>query len=272
MLIDPPDGHPVAELLGVYYLDALPDSRDGEIEAHLAGCAACRATAAEIVELVAALALVEGAHRAELLDAFGVLDRDRDAPPPSAFARFAPKPVATPGDDLIEDLAAAPDIGPLVRTVRPRNRPPRTRRRALATTGGLFCAALLTAGLAVTSLVRGGGDAPGAEGPYVTAAATGRAGGVSLSVVVSEPVSGEALVQATVSGLDPDEQYQLYATTAGGRTALVAAWVDTGTVQDLSGRLDAVLGDVVSVTVTEPDGGTVVTVDLGAGLGAAVPD
>ncbi|GAB7046236.1 zf-HC2 domain-containing protein [Catenuloplanes indicus] len=260
MLID----HPVAELLGVYYLDALPAAQDGEIEAHLAVCAACRGTADEIVELVAALALVHDEHRAGLLDAFGVLHRDRDAPPPAAFARFAPMPVATPADDLIEDLAAAPDAGPLVRAVRLRRAPrDRGRTRALATTGTLFCAALLIAGLAVTSLARAGGDTPGAEGPYVTAAATGQAGGVSLSVVVSEPVAGEALVRATVSGLDPDEPYQLHATTADGRTALVSAWVDTGLVRDVTGRLDAVLADVVSVTVTEPDGGTVVTVELG---------
>ncbi|GAB7039387.1 MULTISPECIES: zf-HC2 domain-containing protein [Catenuloplanes] len=259
MLID----HPVAELLGVYYLDALPDAQDGEIEAHLAVCAACRGTADEIVELVAALALVRDEHRAGLLDAFGVLHRDRDAPPPSAFARFAPMPVATPADDLIEDLAATPDVGPLVRAGRLRRRPrDRGRARALAATGTLFCAALLVAGLAVTSLARAG-DTPGAAGPYVTAAATGRAGGVSLSVVVSEPVAGESLVAATVSGLDPDEPYQLHATTADGRTALVSTWVDTGRVRDVTGRLDAVLTDVVAVTVTEPDGGTVVTVELG---------
>ena len=96
----------VAHLLGLYYLDSLDPSQGDGIERHLQSCAACRATAEETCEAIAALALLND-ERDELLDNYGALNR-RGGAAPAPFARFfGPE---TPGDS-----------GPLIQAGRPKD-------------------------------------------------------------------------------------------------------------------------------------------------------
>ena len=96
----------VAHLLGLYYLDSLDPSQGDDIERHLQSCAACRTTAEETCEAIAALALLND-ERDELLDNYGALNR-RGGAAPAPFARFfGPE---TPGDS-----------GPLIQAGRPKD-------------------------------------------------------------------------------------------------------------------------------------------------------
>ncbi|MDP9796195.1 putative anti-sigma-YlaC factor YlaD [Catenuloplanes nepalensis] len=260
--MDDTDRHPVTELLGAYYMDALPIEQGDEIERHLAGCVRCRETADEVIELVATLALVEGDGRREVIDEFGAV-------PSQKPAGAAPEVVPVVSEKRPEERPAVRNVRP-ARETRDRTRPPRSRRRrALVLTGALFAVAVLAAGLAGVALLRGLTGSP-ADG-YETVAATGREGAASLSVVVSEQEQGGALVEATVSGLTAGTGYRLYATVAGGEIVLVASWADTGEVQDLSGRLDGEIGEIVSFTVTGPGGGAVVTADFRTATSSTPP-
>ena len=92
----------VTELLGLYYLDTLGPAEGALIEAHLPECAQCREMADQVIDTVAALALLSERDREEVLDNFGALNRS--GPPSERFVRFfAP--------DFAADIA--PDIAPV---------------------------------------------------------------------------------------------------------------------------------------------------------------
>ncbi|WP_139977904.1 anti-sigma factor family protein [Nocardioides litoris] len=106
--------------LGVYVLGALPPDEAAAVEAHLAGCAGCRAERDDLLPLA---------------DALGDLRRADGGP-----TRFEPTP------DGLDDLV-------LARFTQERNRERRTawaRRTGLAAVAGAAAATALVVGLAVT--------------------------------------------------------------------------------------------------------------------------
>ncbi|MDQ0369933.1 zf-HC2 domain-containing protein [Catenuloplanes indicus] len=279
--MDDTDRHPVTELLGAYYMDALPIEQGDEIERHLAECARCRETADEVIELVATLALVEGEGRQQVIDEFGagaatsVAGAAPEVVPVVSVRRPEEQPESRPEQRPDQPARGSRDRTGPPGSRRPSGAPgpgsqrPRSRRRALAVTGALFAVAVIAAGLAGVALFRGLTGSP-ADG-YETVAATGREGAASLSVVVSEQEEGDVLVEATVSGLTAGTGYRLYATTADGEIALVASWTDTGQAQNPSGRLDVEIAALVSFTVTGPGGGPVVTADFRTATSSTPP-
>nr|WP_125806120.1 zf-HC2 domain-containing protein [Actinoplanes sp. ATCC 53533] len=110
----------VTELLGLYYLDTLGSAEGALIEEHLPACASCRDEAQQVIDTVAALALLSERDRDEVLDSFGALNRS--GPPSERFVRFfAPEPEADPPLDDAQPVAAR----------QPRRLPFRKRRAAV---------------------------------------------------------------------------------------------------------------------------------------------
>ena len=104
----------VTELLGLYYLDTLGPAEGALIEAHLPECAQCREVADQVVDTVAALALLSEQDREELLDNFGALNRS--GPPSERFMQFF-APDFTPEESAPKDggeqaVAADPAVSP----------------------------------------------------------------------------------------------------------------------------------------------------------------
>lgn len=145
-----------------------------------------------------------------------------------------------------------------------RRRPRLTRRtRGLVGAGGLLVVALAVGGLATGALLNGSDQAP-AESKVVTAAATAADGttGASVSVFVTEQQDGSVNVRATVNGLRAGAGYRLRAVLTDGRILPVVNWTGSGSVQDVTGIVQARLAQLSFFTVTRPDNSAVVSVYL----------
>jgi anti-sigma factor RsiW len=232
------DAHVDPETLGLHYMDALDPAESDTIHRHLEECPACQARAEEVIDTVAALAL---------LGTDEVVDE-------------TPAPVQAP--------APAPrSSGP----VRPAGRSDSTRpgtksRRSgrtgkLLQAGSLLALVLVVAGLGLATLLR---SPQGEPTPVVTAAAvaTDDTTGASASVVVSGEGSDSVTIRATVSGLREGTAYVLYAVTSDSATGEVTSWTGTTAVQEVSGQLPVRIGDLSFFTVSEAGGGPVVSVYL----------
>ncbi|MCI4061376.1 hypothetical protein MRQ36_01810 [Micromonospora sp. R77] len=89
----------MADLLALYYLDAL-DRRSGEqVGHHLQSCQLCRTAATEVCETLAALALLSD-DGDDLLNHYGALGT---AVPPAFPARFAPQELAGPAGEETQE-------------------------------------------------------------------------------------------------------------------------------------------------------------------------
>ena len=94
-----------------------------------------------------------------------------------------------------------------------------------------------------------------------TASAEDDTSGASLSVYVSGD-QHLVTVRATVSGLHDGGRYRLYAVTSDGRTWVVDEWLGSTGAQNLSGTVSVPVNTLAFFTVTEVDGGTVVSAYL----------
>jgi hypothetical protein len=228
------EAHVDQEMLGLHYMDALDPAQSDVIHRHLEECSVCRAQADEVIDTVAALALL------------GI-------------------------DDVVSGKAATPRPAPARRgagPVRPSGRggstrpgQPKGRTGKLLRAGSLLALVLVLAGLGLATLVR---SPQGEPTPMATAAAvaTDETTGASASVTVTGEGSDGVIIRATVSGLRDGVAYVLYAVTSDSTTGEVSRWTGTAAVQDVSGFLPVRLGDLSFFTVSLADGRPVVSVYL----------
>jgi Putative zinc-finger len=244
-----PDDHVEEELLGLHFLGELDPAHSDVIHQHLQGCATCRAGADEVVETLAALALLTGED------------------PPAADVAGHPLPAAVPAGP--RRPGGGGGGGPA--GTGPGRRRPASRRLRLAQAAGLLALVLVVAGLGITALVRGPGEPGGRAIVTAAASATDRTSGAGASVLLTETEDGVG-VRATVSGLPAGTAYVLYAVTSDGQTHPVSRWTSTAAVREVSGELDGVrLKSVSFFTVSPESGGVAVSVYLPGAAGAPAP-
>jgi hypothetical protein len=238
------DAHVDQELLGLHYMDALDPAQSDVIHRHLEECATCRAQADEVVEAVAALALL-----------------GTDDLVPGTAATPPPAPARTP-----PPVPARGGTGPVRPSGRGGSTRPGDRRRTgrtgkLLQAGALLALVLVVAGLGLATLVR---SPQGEPTPVLTAAAvaTDDTTGASASVSVSDNGGDGVTIRATVSGLRAGTSYVLWAVTSDSATGEVARWTGTAAVQDVSGTLPVRIDDLSFFTVSLAGGGPVVSVYL----------
>ncbi|MFI0796274.1 anti-sigma factor family protein [Micromonospora rubida] len=256
--------------LGMYLLGSLnPQERD-EVERHLAVCPACLAESDELGEVVAVLALLSEGDRRGIVEEFGVpgLPARDAAASTSEAATSGPAPPSA--DRPVSDAASRTRAR--AGTVRAGpGRPssasrPGTRRsvraRSLLGIAGPVLAVLISAGLFVGLAV---GDEDGDSGRTapvdVTLAATAAAAGMDGATlsVVAVGHDGAVTVRATVTKLKPGTRYQLYAVTSDGNTHLVAGWVGSDTVPEVTGEASVDVGALSFFAVTRADGTPVIS-------------
>jgi hypothetical protein len=246
------DAHVDEQLLGLHYMDALEPAESDVIHQHLLACPECQAKADEVVDVVAALALL------------GTDETEPATPAPAAAPVAVPTPphVATvrPGADRAGRGRGSSRPSSGRGSSRPGERRP-GRTANLVRAGSLLALVLVLAGLGLATLV---GSPQATPTPVVTAAAVATDGttGASASVAVAGDGDDGVTVRATVSGLRDGVTYVLYAVTSDGTTREVTRWTGTTAVQDVTGGLAVRLGDLSFFAVSELGGGPVVTVYL----------
>ncbi|WP_433349863.1 zf-HC2 domain-containing protein [Micromonospora sp. CA-111912] len=252
--------------LGMYLLGSLnPQERD-EVERHLAVCPACLAESDELGEVVAVLALISEEDRRGIVEEFGAprLPARDAAAATSGAATSEPAPPAA--DRPVSDAASRTRTRAGTGPGRPSSASrPGTRRsvraRRLVGIAGPVLVVLISAGLFV-GLAAGGedGDSGRTAPADVTLAATAAADmdGATLSVVAVGH-DGAVTVRATVTKLKPGTRYQLYAVTTDGNTHLVAGWVGSDTVPEVTGEAPVDVGALSFFAVTRADGTPVVS-------------
>src|SRR5262245_6775492 len=238
------DDHVQLEL-GLYVLGALSPEEQPAVEEHLGRCAECRTECAELSEVSALLALLTVDDIAEIPP--DVVHRRRDAVAPGSHA-------ARPGIHVSRRTSThAPAARWDVRTdVRRRSsRFGRKHRLALSAIG---VALLVGVGAGVwlratpTPITLAGHD-------------TNVVTGVSMSVTVVGR-DGQSHVDAKISGLRAGIQYQLYAVNVHGQTRVVSRWAAGSGPYLFSGDLRESTDDLAFFSVTQVDGGVVVTVHV----------
>ncbi|NBE80090.1 anti-sigma factor [Micromonospora rubida] len=255
--------------LGMYLLGSLNPQEREEVERHLAVCPACLAESDELGEVVAVLALISDEDRRGIVEEFGAPGlpaRDAAAATSGAATSGPAPPVA---DRPVSDAASRTRTR--AGTVRAGpGRPssasrPGTRRsvraRSLLGIAGPVLAVLIAAGLFIGLAAEGEDGDSGRTAPVdVTLAATAAAGmdGATLSVVAVGH-DGAVTVRATVTKLRPGTRYQLYAVTTDGNTHLVAGWVGSDTVPEVTGEAPVDVGALSFFAVTRADGTPVVS-------------
>ncbi|MFI7539814.1 zf-HC2 domain-containing protein [Actinoplanes sp. NPDC049599] len=238
--------HVHQELLGLHFMDALDPAESDVIHRHLEDCPACRARADEVIDTVAALALL------------GTDDVDPGTPAPVATP-VAAAPARRPGGPVRPSGRAG--------STRPSSsRPGEKARRSgrtgkLLQAGSLLALVLVVAGLGLATLLR---SPQGEPTPVRTAAAvaTDDTTGASASVAVASEGEDGVRIRATVSGLREGTAYVLHAVTSDSTTGEVVRWTGTSAVQEVSGYLPVRIGDLSFFTVSLADGGPVVSVYL----------
>jgi hypothetical protein len=185
--------------------------------------------------------------------------RETAAPVGGAAATSpAPASAAVPAAPAISRTVAEPHVPAPAKTV---NSARARRRRALARTGGLLAVVLMTAGVTLGALVRGGDPPP--VPPAVTAAAV-TAGKSRVTLSVTAVTQGDGVdIRATVGGLRKGTGYRLEAATSDGHSWHVLSWAGDGKIQDVSGHLRVPLTSLVSFTVARGGGGSVVSAYVG---------
>ena len=190
----PEDHRVLRERLGAYVLDGLDPAERAEVDAHLAGCASCRAELARIAPLAGPLRGVD----------------------PDAADGPAPAPIGF--DDVLRRLRVEPAGGDAeVVSLASRRRP----RTSLLVAAGALLVAL--AGL-------GGGYVLGtgaAEGPLRPVAVQTLAAGVQADAARIDHTWGVEVV-LTARGFDPGRAYQVAVVDRSGRPVGAGAFVGTG--------------------------------------------
>jgi hypothetical protein len=238
------DAHVEEERLALHYTEVLDPAESDLIHRHLLGCEACQAKADEVVETLAALALLDDADDVDTLA------------------------VSTAG--LVREHVTG-SAGPAGRTARPAGRSDtprpasgrtRSRRRRLLHTAMLLALVLMVAGLGLAALLRPSG---GEENPTPVSAsitATDGLSGAGASITVVDVAAGGATVRATVNGLHAGTGYVLTAVDVDGNTHEVTRWTGSAQVADVSGNVPASAARLSFFTVATGNGDHVLTVYL----------
>lgn len=211
-----------SELLGAYVLGVLDGEEWANVQAHLAGCAACRREVDDLREMEAAL----GEIPPEAL---------LDGPPPD-------------GDRVLHETLSS------VRGVRRR----RVRRLTVA---AVLVAAVAVAGgilagrLSVPGPTAGSGS-PAVAGPAATASppvagthsgtATDPQTAVTMAVRV-QPAYGWVRVRATLTGVPAGEQCRLFVVSADGARQQAASWLSAAGPITVDGAAIMAPPDVTTV-------------------------
>jgi hypothetical protein len=116
--------------------------------------------------------------------------------------------------------------------------------------------AVVVTGLGIGVLVQRSGPLIKSE---LTASAVDHDTGASLSIVVKAS-GGGAQVQATVYGLRPEQQYQLFGVTTSGQTQVVSRWTGKAGANSVTGTVSSPPSGLAFFSVATVDGTPVVTV------------
>jgi hypothetical protein len=183
--------------LGVYLLGAADASERLRVEAHLPGCAACRAELARLAPLPGLLARVPP-------------DLRLAAPAPAVFSLAAPGPVAAP---------ARARRGP-PRGVLAPGRPRRSRPRWAAV---LTAVAAAVAGLAGGYLLAPHGGAGQSAAPAMTVSGANPAAHVRAVAALTATSWGTS-IRLRVSGLPLNVQCWLVVRSRSGQSEVAGVW------------------------------------------------
>lgn len=225
---------PHSTALGAYVLGALDRDERAGLEAHIAGCAACRD------------------------------ELDRLTPLPGLLSRLTTEEAAAIGAaEEHSGAAAAPPAlidGVLATIARARRRSRRRRRMSLAATAVVAVAVASTAGVLLA-----GGDDDGVDHSAparLTASAWNSRSDVRAAVALSERPGG-AHVDLRLAGVRPGQRCWLVARATGGRSEVVARWRATysGTAT-VPGEVAIPYRRLAALDVVTPAGRTLVRVPL----------
>lgn len=219
--------HPETELIGAWLLGGLEPAEVGEMERHLATCAACRTEAAELEPLVAVLGEV-----------------DPEAVRPAA---------TTPPAALDARIEAALGARPI---------PLRRRRTWVAAVGGLAVGAAAAAALVVA--VRPGAVEPAkTPAPVVAIADVRSSDGVTASAGYVDHTWGVEL-QLEARGLPAGRSYQVQVIDNRGRAHEAGAFLGVARSRTVDCDVNASVlkADASRFVVTGPSGRTVIEGEL----------
>ncbi|WP_240519520.1 anti-sigma factor family protein [Amycolatopsis antarctica] len=209
------------ESLGAYALDQLDERERLTLDAHLAGCPACRAELDELTPVVESLRLVDVARLGDL----------SPAPPP----------------ELGETVAA-------------RVRAEAGRRRAFPRNAVAAAAAVvvLAAGAAVGWLAHP--DVPASpEIPLETVEVDGTDPGI-VAAAQLVPHTWGVEIRLTASGFDPGQAYRVAITDAEGRRMSAGEFIGTGAAEMTCNLNSSVLrAQAQGFEITDPAGAPVLT-------------
>jgi hypothetical protein len=228
--------------LGLFVLGALSPQEHLAVTEHLARCPQCWQESIELSEVPAFLSLLTPQDVDQLAREFGAESRGGGPTVPTPRTPVADRPAS----------GGRAATGPGRRPHRPRSRTGLTGRARFVVSA---VAVALVVGIGVGVWLRGGGPVAitlaGSDTNTVT--------GVTISVTVTGQAHGSR-VDATVKGLRPGVEYQLYVVDVHGQTTIVAHWVAGEGPYTYSGDLAATTDDIAFFTVTQTDGSVVVTV------------
>jgi hypothetical protein len=190
---------------------------------------------------------------------------DREPPAPAAKKpaapalpgqrRRAPKAPPSRPDGTPSRPAAGASRRPAARPTDPNGRAGAPRGHALRLVFSVIAAALLLGAGVGVWLVSNQASVAVA----LTGSDTSTATGVSMSVHAVER-DGRSYVEATVAGLTPGKEYQLYAVDVRSQTVPVARWAASTSADTITGDIAVAAADIAFFSVAETSGAVAVTV------------
>jgi hypothetical protein len=247
----------------LYVLGALSSVESGAVEEHLAGCAECRAECRELSEVPAFLSLLTQEDVRSLADEFAPRTQDikEFAAVPAPRVQAGAPPSRPPTGPTTTHPRPSGDQR---RLPKPANlRRPRHRSRFVLAAVALALIAGVSLGLELASNSPSAVTFAGSETNTVT--------GVTMSVTVVGVANGSH-VTATVKGLHPGVEYNLYAVDSQGHTQTVAQWLAEDKPYAYAADVQVRADDLAFFTIAGTDGQVVVTVKVAkAAQGAGPP-
>jgi anti-sigma factor RsiW len=213
--------------LGLFVLGALPLDEHLDVEQHLTECAECRAECDELSDVPAMLSSLSTEDMRALADEFAPERRER-------------RTWLSRADRLRARMSV-----PALRGVRPR---------VLAAAAAIT----LILGVGIGAWVQSSSGGSG-SGTTLTVAATSRSSGARASIVVTGRGDGSH-VEATVSGLDRGQRYELLSVAADGKTTVAARWTGSDDVMVVVADVPVPPRELAFFTVAKLDGSVVLTV------------
>jgi hypothetical protein len=257
------DGH-VQLSLGLYVMGTLPKSERVAVKAHLSECAQCRDECIELTEMPSLLAMLTDAN----IQTLGQLGAAPESPPRPGLGTSSPNS-GSPRSPSPNRLRSAPARPPRHATAAadaggrgpkdgsgPAATSARGRGRRVLVVAAAVIAVIVASALGISTWVE---SSEQSINTTLTADATDPGTGASLSVVVN-PEAGGARVQATVYGLRPGQEYQLFGVSVDGQTQVVSHWTGTAEANTVVGHVTGAPNRLAFVTVALLDGTPVVSV------------